>query len=192
MEVDTFDQFSNHLCNTRLFWKQEEDSWAYDTQTENSYNSIGNLLMMVYRKWDDNIDSWQFIHKNHYGYDLNGNKTLEMRYEWDNSTGDWLPYQKEVREYLPSGDSFLLEVYRWSTEYGTWLGYRKFETIYNNSMFRMCELQYDWCENQWQKDRSKYFYYHPLSVKARALHNQTINIFPNPSFGFSWHQTRHL
>ena len=183
MEVDTFDQFNNSLLHTRLTWNHDKNSWVPDRQVENAYDSIGNLQMLVNRKWEDTEDNWQPIRKNHYGYDLSRNKILDIRYNWDIEVGDWLPWQKEIREYLPNGESFLLEVYRWSAEYSAWLGHVKFETLYNISMLRICEIKYFWMENDWYKDQSKFFYYHVKTVGIGQLQTSEINIFPNPTSG---------
>ncbi len=144
-------------------WNELSNQWMELFQYDYQYDSLFNMVEMVYSGQDENSDSLKPQYKGDYTYSSSPSRLTEsMTYFWDTLTANWLLNSKVGYFYDGTSDRILLELNQWWNHYGSsWHPIRKTEYTYNPDFTLKSRLESWYSEQtcQYEPNELRDYYY---------------------------------
>lgn len=171
--VYTYNEFGHEIEWLDLVWNQ---SWVYNAQYKNTYNSDGNIATSLMYNWDDLAKEWVLSGQNFFEYtsfkalsSILGQKWMDDN--WVNTTQRLLTYDGEER-LVESLNQF------WSAQ-GWENTQRSYFEYANDGSWKKEELQ-NWDFDFWVPIEKTFYYYN----EEQSLQNETTQTY-KPVF-YDW------
>ncbi|MBW6536129.1 MAG: T9SS type A sorting domain-containing protein [Mariniphaga sp.] len=173
------------------------EDWKNSSKRHFEYDEFGNQTLEEFYYWDEYNNKWIGGNKSERSFDENGNVLSFVSYGWDYWQGRWNPEYKEENTFV--GDSIQAShvSYYYDSNLRKWIGNNKYETVYNDALEAIKEMNYEWNHTTgvWKIthttwiERNKYQYDSEdrLQAYVRETWDETLNQWcPKTKYYYFW------
>lgn len=141
-----YDSSGNLVLETSAYWLEDLSDWASDHEKiENSYDTGGNILLVLIYDWSSVQNSWIPSIKGEYIYDGTGN--LIKWVTWSMENYDWIPGSKYEYGYGASGKLASETDYVWNLNRSVWIPTTRYEYEHHTNGLRIETTKFSWNPN---------------------------------------------
>lgn len=94
-----YDETGNSGYWNWYIWNTGTEAWQGVQRADSTFNSNGQLTMIISDAWDNTTGTWIISKKEEFTYDTEGRVVLITSLSWNKTTAAWQPYRKSEITY---------------------------------------------------------------------------------------------